>query len=160
MQCRGLTVALTRKELKKLINSGQPIRLHLGCGRNKIQGYLNIDLGDYDVDFKMNLLKFPYPFPDSSVDEIIIEHTLEHFDATSNYNILAEFYRICKKDALIKIKVPYITNPVAFTDWDHKTRFNCDTFRQLCNKPGGGAKSSSRGVYIHQPKWKFKEVYR
>lgn len=151
------------KELQAQFKKRKIIKLNLGCGRKKKQGYINIDyeeiLGDgTKPDFRMNLLEFPYPLPDNSVDEIWMEHVLEHFEKEDIYKIFSELYRICKPNAIIKIKVPYITHPVAFTDWDHKTRFGRDSFKRL-GVTRGGIKNDGKNVYLFRRDWDFIEVY-
>jgi len=78
------------------------MKLHLGCGTEKLKGYLNCDISlevnpDKVVDLEKKL-----PFKSNTIDEIIINHTLEHI--INFIELMEEFNRICKKGALIKIK--------------------------------------------------------
>ncbi len=86
------------------------MKLNLGCGSKIYDGYVNVDKFDiYNIDLKHDLEKFPYPFKDDSVEEIILSHVLEHIGQNPDVfiNIIKEFYRICKNQALIKIAVPH-----------------------------------------------------
>ena len=86
------------------------MKLNLGCGSKIYEGYVNVDKFDlYNIDIQHDLEKFPYPFDDNSVDEIILSHVLEHIgqEPDTFIRILKEFYRICKNQALIKIAVPH-----------------------------------------------------
>ncbi len=86
------------------------MKLNLGCGSKKMDGYTNVDKYDvFEPDVVQDLEKFPWAFEDNSVDEIIMHHVLEHLGQTTEeyMNILAELYRICKADATIEIFVPH-----------------------------------------------------
>lgn len=96
------------------------MKLNLGCGAKILNGYVNVDKFDYyDVDKVHDLEVFPYPFDDDVVDEIMLSHVLEHIgqDPDVFNEIIKEFYRICKNNALINIHVPhprhddYISDP-------------------------------------------------
>ena len=96
------------------------MKLNLGCGNKIIDGYINVDKFDtYNVDIKHDLEKFPYPFENDTVEEIILSHVLEHIGQSPDIfiKILKELYRICKNQALIEISVPhprhdnFISNP-------------------------------------------------
>jgi len=86
------------------------MKLNLGCGEVKHDGYINVDKYDiFEPDVVQDLEKFPWAFEDNSVDEIIMHHVLEHLGQTTEeyMNILAELHRICKPDATIEIFVPH-----------------------------------------------------
>ena len=86
------------------------MKLNLGCGQKKMDGYTNVDKYDvFEPDVMQDLEKFPWTFEDNSVDEIKMHHVLEHLGQTTEeyMNILAELHRICKPDALIEIFVPH-----------------------------------------------------
>lgn len=102
------------------------MKLHLGCGHEKLKGYVNCDLSkevnpDQIVDLEKRL-----PFKNNFVEEIIINHALEH---VNNFiQLMEEFYRICKSGAKIKIRVPYFAYPGAFQDPTHVRFFTLKTF--------------------------------
>ncbi len=90
------------------------VRLNLGCGFNKHDGYINIDSApECEPDMTFDLERFPWPFADSSVDEIRMEHVLEHVGkTTAEYvNIWKELWRIGKPGCKIDIAVPH---------WNHE----------------------------------------
>jgi predicted SAM-dependent methyltransferase len=56
-------------------------KLNLGCGKEILEGYTNLDaikLEGTDVVYDLN--KFPYPFADNYFDEILAKSVLEHFN--------------------------------------------------------------------------------
>ena len=98
------------------------MKLNLGCGNKVHEGYVNVDKFDlYNVDIVHDLEKFPYPFEDDSVDEILLSHVLEHIGQEPNVfvQILKEFYRISKNQALIKIAVPHPRHEDFISDPTH-----------------------------------------
>ncbi|MBT3989479.1 MAG: methyltransferase domain-containing protein [Rhodospirillaceae bacterium] len=86
------------------------MKLNLGCGNNKLEGYLNVDSQQLCApDQVVDLEVFPWPFEDNSVDEIVMSHVLEHLGETKEVYlaIIKELYRICQADAEIRINVPH-----------------------------------------------------
>ena len=86
------------------------MRLNLGCGFNKRDGYVNVDIGDHCApDVVHDLEKAPWPWDDSSIDEIYMSHVLEHLGATTAayFGVLQEMYRVCRHDARITVVVPH-----------------------------------------------------
>ena len=96
------------------------IKLNLGCGTDLKKGYINIDKVKYNGIKNMDLDKFPYPFGDESVNEIIVYNILEHLkDWQRSFR---EMKRILKLNGIIKIIVPHFSSPQANSEL-HKTRF-------------------------------------
>jgi len=93
------------------------MKLNLGCGNEKIKGYLNCDISKEVKPDKIVNLEKKLPFKNNSIDEIITNHTLEHIEKF--IPLMEEFYRISKPGAIIKIRVPYFAYPGAFQDPTH-----------------------------------------
>jgi len=104
------------------------MKLNLGCGIRKLDGYIGIDNIKTDaVDIVHDLNVFPYPFEDNSVTEIIMDNVLEHLDDV--IKVIDELYRLCANGALIKINVPYFKSNSAYTDPTHKHFFTETSFK-------------------------------
>ena len=102
-------------------------KLNLGCCRNILQGYVNLDMAHYPgVDVVHNLEKFPYPFKENTFDEILALMILEHLDDL--VKTMKELHRISKPNAIIKIKVPYFSCTSNFIDPTHKRSFSYYSF--------------------------------
>ncbi|MBA3047830.1 methyltransferase domain-containing protein [Patescibacteria group bacterium] len=103
-------------------------KLNLGCGNKKIPGFAGVDfVKTKAAEIVHDLNKFPYPFPDNSVDEILMDNVLEHLDDV--IKVMEEVYRICKHGAIIKIFAPYYKSSGAFTDPTHKHFFTENSFQ-------------------------------
>ncbi len=57
------------------------VKLDLGCGNNPKEGFEGVDLYGDKAKHKCDLFKFPWPFGDSSVEEVHASHFLEHVPA-------------------------------------------------------------------------------
>ncbi len=108
------------------------MKLHLGCGRKKIKGFVNCDVLEGVSPDRVVNLEEKLPFKDNSVDEIYSRHTFEH---VQNFmQLMEELYRICKPNAKLKIIVPYFSHPGAFQDPTHKRFFTLRTFDYFDNE--------------------------
>jgi predicted SAM-dependent methyltransferase len=76
------------------------MKLNLGCGGNRLEGFENHDA---DVDISK-----PLPWPDNSVDFILIEHCWEHIDSHAALRCLDECYRILKPGGVLRLCVPVL----------------------------------------------------
>lgn len=86
------------------------MRLNLGCGQNKQDGYVNVDkYPSFRPDVVWDLETFPWPFEDDSAGEIVLHHSLEHMGATVEgfLAIMQELYRVSAPAARIVIDVPH-----------------------------------------------------
>lgn len=82
------------------------IKLHLGCGTNKREGWINIDsvkgfAPDLLCDISQGL-----PYDDLTVDEILAEDLLEHFDKYLRFIVFGEWVRPLKIGGIITVQVP------------------------------------------------------
>ncbi len=98
------------------------MKLNLGCGNKLLKGYVNLDkFSYYKCDVTHDLEKFPYPFKNDSVNEILLSHVLEHIGQQPDtfINIIKELYRICTNSALIIINVPHPRHEDFLSDPTH-----------------------------------------
>lgn len=103
------------------------MKLHLGCGNDYKEGYINIDASkEVNPDVVWDLENTPLPFRDNSMDEILANHVLEHL-----YNfipLMHELHRICCDGANIKIRTPFYSSWGQFNDPTHVRFFTPFTF--------------------------------
>jgi len=103
-------------------------KLNLGCGKDIKKGYINLDRVPLKgVDVIHNLEKVPFPFENNYFDEIYASYSLENIN-NDFIQLMEEIYRICKKNASIKIKAPYFACAGAFQDPGLKKFFTLKSF--------------------------------
>jgi SAM-dependent methyltransferase len=86
------------------------MKLNLGCGHNKKDGYVNLDKYDsFAPDVVWDLETFPWPFETDAAEEIVLHHCLEHLGATVEvfFSIMQELYRVSAPGGRIVIDVPH-----------------------------------------------------
>lgn len=82
------------------------MKLHLGCGKRFIPGFVHIDVVDYPhVEHVAAIDSLPF-IPDNSVDLIYTCHVLEHFKRRDVERVLKEWRRVLKPGAILRVAVP------------------------------------------------------
>lgn len=104
-----------KKDAKKLI------KLDIGCGQNKNLGYIGIDWAKIDgVDIVHDLLKFPWPIENESVETSWCSHFFEHVPGELRFAFMDEVYRILIPDGQITLITPYYSSMRAIQDPTHR----------------------------------------
>lgn len=84
----------------------EAMKLHLGCGKVYIPGFIHIDLADYPhVDYKNDISCLPM-FANNSVDLIYCCHALEYYDRQEAQEVLKEWHRVLKPGGILRLAVP------------------------------------------------------
>jgi predicted SAM-dependent methyltransferase len=96
---------LERRRATTLLASNDHLKLHLGCGTNHIDGWLNIDLISTGADLPWDL-RYPLPFPDNSVAAVFHEHLLEHLRFPAAVTFLRECHRVLRAGGVLRVAVP------------------------------------------------------
>lgn len=82
------------------------MKLHLGCGRRHIPGYVHIDVVDYPhVDHVSSIDNLSF-LQDGSVELIYNCHVLEHFKRREVNRVLREWYRVLAPGGVLRVSVP------------------------------------------------------
>ena len=132
------------------------MRLNLGCGNTRFDGFVNVDKeAKCNPDKVQDLEVFPWDFEDDSVDEIAMNHVLEHLGQTTEtyLSIIKELYRICKADAIIDIRVPHPRHDDFITDPTHVRAILPGQFNMYSKKNNkmwqeGGFANTPLGDYL------------
>lgn len=82
------------------------MKLHLGCGKRHIPGFVHIDAVDYPhVDHVATIDNLSF-ISDNSVDLVYNCHVLEHFKRRDVGRVLKEWHRVLKPSGVLRISVP------------------------------------------------------
>jgi len=82
------------------------MKLHLGCGKRHIPGFVHIDAVDYPhIDHVTSIDNLSF-ISDGSVDLIYNCHVLEHFKRRDVERVLREWCRVLKPGGILRISVP------------------------------------------------------
>jgi len=148
------------------------MKLNLGCGTDIREGYLNLDVEPFDVlkkkakelqgrdirndEYKQyNLDKYPYPFKDNSVDEILAFGVIEH---VKDYRrCIEELKRILKIGGSLHIKVPHFSCAGSNSEF-HKTRFWYHSFTAHRIRKSQRTSGEASGLYNNLEQIGKKEI--
>lgn len=124
-----------------LASSSIPLKLNLAGGQNNHKDFENVDLWAPNAKYKIDLFQFPWPWADSSVDEILCSHFIEHIptdyvmhNGVKKDLFLAFFdecYRILKPDSIMTVICPSASSDRAFQDPTHRRFIVAATFWYL-----------------------------
>lgn len=87
------------------------IKLHLGCGEQYFDGYINIDypsanhnLMKVKADLFQDVTTLEYE--NNSIDEIRLHHVFEHFNRVMTTGLLIKWHKWLKVDGILHIETP------------------------------------------------------
>jgi SAM-dependent methyltransferase len=97
------------------------LKLDLGAGKHCKEGFDGVDRVKLDgIKYVHDLKKTPWPWKDSSVDEVHCSHFLEHLTGEERIPFMAELWRVLKPGAKAVIVVPDYRSVRAIQDPTHK----------------------------------------
>lgn len=106
------------------------IKLDLGCGPNKREGFIGVDSRPFDgkVDQVVDLTARwnatgnfkPWPWADGSVTEAHASHFVEHLEPDERIHFVNELYRILIDGGKATLITPWLFSARAYGDLTHK----------------------------------------
>lgn len=97
-----------------------PLRLDLGCGKNKREGFTGVDVRQFPgVDVVADLAK-PWPWPDGSVEEVHCSHMLEHVPRLQRPPFFNELHRVLRPGGKATFITPHWASCRAYGDVTHE----------------------------------------
>jgi SAM-dependent methyltransferase len=124
--------ALAQVELPRAVESlrpVEPLRIDIGCGKNKRAGFLGVDAIKFDgVDVVADLASNKWPWGDNTVDEANCSHFLEHLtNLDGKYervHFFNELYRVLKVGGKCALVIPHWCSTRYYGDPTHKEPFS------------------------------------
>lgn len=98
--------AVDRKIILDYLQQHQTRKLHIGCGFNLIDGWLNSDYQPYPIDILRLDATQTFPIEDNKFDYIFSEHMIEHIKYAEGLSMLAECFRILRPQGTIRVSTP------------------------------------------------------
>src|SRR5574342_1420730 len=97
------------------------LKLDLGCGTRKKEGFSGVDAQHFEgVDLVVDLRKTPWPWADNSVAEVHCSHFLEHLTGAERIGFFNELYRVLVPGGKCQIIVPHWASGRAYGDPTHQ----------------------------------------
>jgi predicted SAM-dependent methyltransferase len=82
------------------------LKLHLGCGKRYLPGFVHIDRADFPhIDFRCGADSLPMIESDGA-EIIYASHMLEYFDRIEARRVLEEWRRVLRPGGLLRLAVP------------------------------------------------------
>lgn len=99
-----LSAPWTKRRVRDLPRTG--LRLHLGCGALRKEGWVNIDLiGARGADLIWDLRK-PLPLTAGSADAVFLEHVFEHMTYGEALRVLELLHPVLAPGGILRVGVP------------------------------------------------------
>lgn len=96
------------------------LKLNLGAGKSRLDGYLSVDEIQFEgIDVVADLRK-RWPWDDNSVSNVHMSHVLEHFTGDERVHIFNEMYRVLAPQGTAYIITPHWGSQRAYGDFTHR----------------------------------------
>jgi predicted SAM-dependent methyltransferase len=147
------------------------VKLNLGSRDRRFPGFLSVDIAP-PADVVADLSR-PWPWNDSSVEEVRAYHIFEHI--ADSIHVMNELWRVCRRGAVIDIEVPSATHGAgAWQDPTHKSFWTMNSFqyfedgsaahKRFSDAYGIAARFKIRSITetqrqdVYEPIWKIRAV--
>ena len=121
--------------------------LDVGCGSKKHPGAVGLDIsGDTDADIVHDLDVFPYPVPDASFDEVLMQDVIEH--VAEPIRVIGELHRTLRPGGRLQLRTPHFSSALAYGDPTHRHYYSTTAIRYFA-QPGFSYYSTARFAVEH-----------
>lgn len=141
-----------RVDITELLESRAGIRLDIGCGANKQEGFVGMDKRDLPgVDIVHDWNVYPWPLPDGACNMVLASHVVEHVNPADGGFVrwMDELWRVCQVGAEVAISCPHGYSSGYLQDPTHCNALNEATWSYF------DPSQALYGVYRPRP-WRIK----
>jgi predicted SAM-dependent methyltransferase len=111
--------AMLAPPMEPVLDLSSPLRLHVGCGRARMAGWLNIDVQPLPgVDLVADVTQ-GLQVPDGAADVVFAEHFLEHLPLGEVPPFLTEVHRVLAPGGWVRLSTPNL-------EWVWSTHYRLD----------------------------------
>lgn len=142
------------------MNYKKPVKLDIGCGKHKIDGFIGIDIDkDSDADIIASALNLP--FDNNSVDEIYSSHLVEHFYPEEVKKFFSEIYRVLKNgsSAFLKVDTDWTKKRLFGKDQTHKCRYSVRELKKMLQQFNFSQSKVERKIYLIERKYLRNKIF-
>ncbi|NIR25694.1 MAG: class I SAM-dependent methyltransferase [Gammaproteobacteria bacterium] len=143
-------------DIGRLIEENQGIFLDIGCGANKQEGFIGMDMRDLPgVDIVHDVEEFPWPLPDDCARLAMASHLVEHINPHKGVFIhfMNEVWRVMKTGGQFAISTPHGSSQGYIQDPTHCNPCNEATWDYFCPERDSGLWS----IYRPRP-WRVHQL--
>lgn len=90
--------------IEETIAEGREVKLNIGCGRDKLEGYIGVDKYDESADINEDF--FEVEIPNDSVDEILASHLIEHIPHHRGPELFKKWFDNLKPNGKLIMELP------------------------------------------------------
>ena len=127
------------------------MKINLGCGHRKIEGYVNIDAQErVNPDLVCDVLG-GLPYEDNSIDEVRAFDFLEHIPLGKTIGVIEEIWRVLKPEGVLEHLTPSTDGRGAFCDPTHVSFWNLLSWQYYTD-------DAHRDLYGIRPKFRISEL--
>lgn len=90
--------------IEKMLEEGQSIKFNMGCGANRLPGYIGVDKNSDRADIRMDILELA--LPENCAEEIVASHVIEHLPQHRAPEALTKWLNTLKPGGKLVLETP------------------------------------------------------
>lgn len=141
------------------LSSEAGLKLNLGSGRSRIEGWLNVDVPPADLEMHLN---WGLPFAEGVAQYVYLSHVLEHFYKREALELLRDAHRALRPGGVARVVVPdiekcmraYVQNDEGYFEtrrrlWSRSSQSAATSLELVLKNVGAGVKPGSFWGHKH-----------